>query len=130
MIKYVFHIPIYECDVMLMQIESKQDSDIVMKNLDWLKVDNEDKQDYKAKIERGCVNGGDCWRNYSLHKFLISFFPFTNMNKKKEVDSHEKRHLEDRILEFVEVNDIEAAGYLSGFLGKKFYKFEQLQNNK
>ena len=41
--------------------------------------------------------------------------------------SHEKRHIEDRVLEWYSVNDIESAGLLAGFLGEKFADFEKMQ---
>lgn len=40
-----------------------------------------------------------------------------------EIYSHEKRHIEDRVLDFFSVNNIESAGLLAGFLGEKFYEF-------
>lgn len=38
-----------------------------------------------------------------------------------ELISHEKRHVEDNILDYCEIDDREAAAYLSGYLAKKIY---------
>lgn len=37
------------------------------------------------------------------------------------VVNHEKRHIEDRILQHCGIDDIEAAAYLAGYLSKFIY---------
>lgn len=57
-----------------------------------------------------------------------SFAPphlFENESQREEVYAHEKRHIEDRIMKWASVDDIESAGLLAGFLGTKFYEFKK-----
>ena len=54
---------------------------------------------------------------------LVVFYPMSSEDVQAEVYYHEKRHVEDRIMEWASVNDIESAGLLAGFLGTKFYLF-------
>lgn len=74
-------------------------------------------------IERGYVNGGETYRNFDMRRILVIFYPMSNKKMQAKVYSHEKRHIEDRVLEFCGINNIESAGYLAGFLGEKFYEF-------
>lgn len=56
-----------------------------------------------------------------------SFCIFYNIDKRKEeLYGHEKRHVEDRILRTYGINDIEAAGYLAGYLSAVFSDFDNL----
>ena len=53
-----------------------------------------------------------------------------NERTRANVYSHEKRHIEDRVLQYASVDDIESAGLLAGFLGEKFYDFDKLVKRK
>lgn len=122
----IFHVPIYEIDVMLVQIEDKSDADKLEKPCKWIKLNPDEYEELKENVKRGCFNGGDTWRNLTIRKFMIDFLPFSTKGRKTEVYNHEKRHLEDRILEHACVNDIEASALLAGFLGVKFDKFYKM----
>lgn len=64
-----------------------------------------------------------------IHDAMIEYHPFTSLSNQVEVFTHEKRHVEDRICEWLGINDIEASAYLAGFLGVKFWEFQQKTTN-
>ena len=119
--KLDFQIPLYKIDVTLVQVESKEDESAITELLESINVeDTECTIDY---IRRGVVNGGDTYRNLECRRIVVIFYLMEDNMSRAEVYSHEKRHIEDRILEFCGVKDIESAGLLAGFLGEKFYEF-------
>ena len=125
MVRLNFRIPLYEVDVTLIQVETAADADAVETLLKDIKADEECLNDTVAGIRRGCCNGGDTYRNLDLKKVIVIFYKITSERQRDNVYSHEKRHIEDRVLEWYGVNDIESAGLLAGFLGEKFHMFER-----
>ena len=64
---------------------------------------------------------GDCKSN-SAHGFVI--VSFYNLSKNiVNVSGHEKRHLEDFILSYLNIKDKETAAYLAGHLSEIFDNF-------
>lgn len=129
MIKSKFHIPIYDIDITMIQVENSNDKGPVEKLLNSIAADEESKQSTLNDIENESVNGGDTYRCLGARKMLIIFFPFTNSNERINIFDHEKRHVEDRILEYFSVQDAESSALLAGYLGVKFRKFEKLTEN-
>ena len=126
MIKLKFNIPLYDFDITLLQIEEKSDKDKVLSVLKEIKCTQEHMDSVSDNIDRGCYGGGDTFYNFDIRAMVIVFYPFRSEKSRWEVYSHEKRHVEDRVLEYSHVDDIESAGLLAGFLGRKFYQFMQL----
>ena len=88
------------------------------------KIINAEDREYTINgIRRGAVNGGDTYRNLEHRRIIVIFYLMEDNMSRAEVYSHEKRHIEDRILKFYGVDDIESAGLLAGFLGERFYEF-------
>lgn len=123
MITYKFDIPIYDIRIDLIQVENKEDANGVVRFMQTIKCQQEFIDDVTENIKKGCVNGGETFRNFDLRKMLIIFYPMENEETRAEVYSHEKRHIEDRVMQHESVDDIESAGLLAGFLGRQFYKF-------
>lgn len=130
MIRYNFKIPLYYVDVTLIQVESEKDADSVETILKNIKTDKEWIDYTVGGIKRGCRNGGDTYRNEDLKRFVVIFYCMSNERNRSNCYSHEKRHIEDRVLEWNSVNDIESAGLLAGFLGEKFDDFKEKQGIK
>lgn len=122
--KTSFTIPFYNFDITLVQVDSKDDAEPVRRLLKAFGVRREDADDVVDGIRRGAVNGGETFREMRQKKMLVIFYLFDSKEKKAEVYSHEKRHVEDRLLEWNGVNDIESAGMLAGWLGVRFRRFE------
>lgn len=121
MVKLDFQIPLYKVDITLVQVESKEDESAITELLK--SIDAEDIEYTINGIRRGAVNGGDTYRNLELRRIIVVFYLMEDNMSRAQVYSHEKRHIEDRILKFYSVNDIESAGLLAGFLGERFYEF-------
>lgn len=123
MITYKFDIPIYDIRIDLIQVENKEDANGVVRFMQTIKCQQEFIDEVTENIKNGYVNGGETFRNFDLRKMLIIFYPMENEETRAEVYSHEKRHIEDRVMQHESVDDIESAGLLAGFLGRQFYKF-------
>ena len=119
-----FEIPIYKINVSLVQVEGKDD----LSNVTALLNENgiKDVWDVETCIKEERRDGGDAFRNLNERKIVVVFYPFSSNNEMENVYSHEKRHIEDRVLNYFGVNDIESAALLAGFLGEKFYEFKNV----
>nr|DAU84901.1 MAG TPA: hypothetical protein [Caudoviricetes sp.] len=123
MVKYKFTLPIYNIKITLIQIEDKFDFQGVKKVLSTINVQDEYLEEVQENIENGSYNGGVTFRNMKMLSIVVIFYPMKSETIRAEVYSHEKRHIEDRILEWMLVKDIESAGLLAGYLGIKLYQF-------
>lgn len=124
--KLRFNIPLYDFDVTLIQVEEKGDVDGTLSVMRSIKCPQEYLDSVKDYIERGCFGGGDTFYNFDMRSMVVVFYNFKTDLSRWEVYSHEKRHIEDRVLQHTRVDDIESAGLLAGFLGRKFYEFNKL----
>ena len=124
--KMYFKIPIYGVKVTLVQAVDKSEADDVERILKSNHVSGEFIDDIVAAVRRGACNGGDTFRNFRYKSVFVFFYPFQSDDDMAETYAHEKRHIEDRVLEHFGVDDIESAGLLAGFLGRQFYKFWKL----
>lgn len=123
--RYDFYVPLYGYDVSLIQIQSKSDVNIIEKYLTEEGFGSEYINEVKEYVRGGYKNGGETNWNRRTKRICVLFYQCTSDEEKIEVYSHEKRHIEDRILEHCKVNDIEASAYLAGFLAKEFFKFDK-----
>lgn len=128
--KLRFNIPIYDFDITLVQVESKDDTNNVLSMMKSIKCPQEYLDSVKDYIERGCYGGGDTFYNFDIREILVVFYNFNEEESRLEVYSHEKRHVEDRVLEHTNVKDIESAGLLAGFLGRQFFRFMNIVTKK
>lgn len=116
-----FKVPIFEFEVTMVEIESSKDADLVTPIFQKVKMAQEDIVSEIDTIRKGCFNGGNTYRNTHLRKFVVVLYPFTSQRARINVISHEKRHVEDRILEHCLIDDMETAAYLAGFLSEKMF---------
>jgi hypothetical protein len=116
-----FEIPIYDFDVTFVEFESQADADEVEEIFNELKIDKEIIEQTKQDITRGCKNGGDTFRDYSMKKFLVVIYPCDSLEKRRNIVAHESRHVADRILEWGSITDIEAAAFLQGYIAQFIY---------
>lgn len=128
--KLKFHIPIYDFDVTLIQTESNDDADSTLAIMRSIKCPQEYLDSVKNYIERGYHGGGGTFYNFDLKAIMVVFYDFKTEPSRWEVYSHEKRHIEDRVLQYSNVDDIESSGLLAGFLGRKFYEFMNMVKKK
>lgn len=125
--RYSFNVPLYDYDVTLVQVDSKDDKSRIEAFLRTQKIDKEYINESCNNIEDNYSDGGHTFYNKGLKSIVVVFYVFTNVESLENVYSHEKRHIEDRILSHCSVDDMEASAYLSGYLGVQFYKFKQMK---
>lgn len=132
MIKHKFKIPLFGIWVTLLQVESFSDAPEAWKFLSSIHVEESLKGEVRDTILRNACNGGTTFRNMQLRSIVVVFFRMRTLADRAEVYSHEKRHIEDRVLKWAGVDDIESSALLAGYLGRQFAKFTVLtqQNRK
>jgi len=116
-----FNIPLYDYKVTLVEIESRKDVMGVIGILKKNDIPNDAIGEEINFINSDKHNGGNIYRNLNKKKFLIILYRMTSASKRLEVLGHEKRHIEDRLAEHCGIDDIEAMGYLAGYLTKKLF---------
>lgn len=121
MVKYNFDVQIYGFKIEVAELSFDDSKDKIVEVLEENKLEKEDIEEIVKKIDRESYNGADTFANFSEKRFLIIVYPCKTSEDRREIINHEKRHVEDRILEHCGINDIEAAGYLAGFLSKYLY---------
>ena len=120
--KICFKLPYYDYNVTLIQVESNKDADAVCKYLAKDKVGKEYIDEVREYITGGYRNGGETNWDRRKKRIICLFYEFLSDTDRANIYSHEKRHIEDRVLQHCKVEDIEASAYLAGYLGEKFYE--------
>lgn len=126
MIKYKFQVPLFRFQVTLLQVEHSFDTTKVLRILSSIHTDEALKTEIMDTIQADKYNGGITIRNTRMRSIITVFFRMKTLADRAEVYSHEKRHIEDRILEWASVDDIETSAFLAGYLGREFMKFQNL----
>jgi hypothetical protein len=121
MIKKEFSVPVYDFKIIFIEIESKDDAEKARFVFRRFKMKSENINEELDNITNGFINGGNTYRNMERKLLLVIIYQTTSEKTRRNVVNHEKRHVEDRILEYCQINDFEAASYLAGFLSEKIY---------
>lgn len=132
MIKKKITIPLYSYDMWLVKLSQSDykkkvrltTAKIGLKSKT-IGLDEETCKEIDENIESGDYDGAITCHNGSHRKLVVFFYPITDEEKAVEIYCHEKRHVEDYILNFLDIDDDEAAAYLAGYLGKEFWKFRK-----
>lgn len=127
--RYTFKVPIFgDVKITLVQVEGREDKKAVLNLLKVHHITEKDDIDYVMdnvdNKEYDMRDGGDTFYRLIQREMVVIFYPFSSDEAREDVMGHEKRHVEDRLLNFLHVDDIESAGLLAGFLSKEFYKFK------
>jgi hypothetical protein len=110
MIKTIFDVPIYEWNITMLELESQED---IKELTEWCKLFQ---IDFSSKL---VVNDtGFTYTDEISQKALVVIMTSSCNLQRASTVGHEKRHLEDFILKYSGVDDMEAAGYLAGYLSK------------
>lgn len=117
MIKKEFIVPLYYWNVTFLEIESQEDAGELSAWFDRFDYTEEGKNFINA-LKGGIKDVGLTKVELMDNTALMVIFPSTTDIMRNNTISHEKRHLEDFILENAGIHDKEAAGYLSGYLGE------------
>jgi len=119
---FKFTVPFYKVEVVLIQVEGSQDIDEVRECCRKYNID--DAEQIEQYVSNGVKDGGDTFRDLGRRQMVVFFYPFSDEQERANTYSHEKRHVEDRLLEYYNVHDIESAAMLAGFIGEQFWIFE------
>jgi hypothetical protein len=120
MIEKIIDIPIYDWDVTFLIVEDKKDIPDLNK---WYNLFQARYMGDLNKEFDNIKNAGQTFIDRTAQKILVTIFPCTNFAEKLVTIGHEKRHVEDLILEECGINDKEAAAYLSGYLSQHMFYF-------
>lgn len=120
MITKQINVPIYNFLIEIIELYEDDDKSAILDVLKSHQMSEEDIQSVVTNIEKKC-DGADTFRNLIERKFLMIIYHCQSIEKRREIINHEKRHIEDRILEYCGIDDIESAGYLAGYLSKFIY---------
>jgi uncharacterized membrane-anchored protein len=115
------NIPIYDFRLDLLEVENSNDVALLARFFKSVRLDEDITLEILNAIKDGDVDGGWTISNFGHKRILVVLLKMRSEEKRREVLAHEKRHVEDDILEHASVNDKEAAGYLAGYLGKFMY---------
>lgn len=113
------HIPIYEFDVFLIQLEDVEDADAITRELKKFKL-VEMIQETVENLTDEVIEGGYTCFNGAAKEAVVVLYPTEHAEIYESTLDHEKRHVVDNILNWVGVHDYEAAAHLSGWLTTKF----------
>lgn len=111
-------IPIYDFRLDLLEVEGSDDVALLTKFFKGVRLDDEISLEILDAVKNGDVDGGWTISNFGLKRILVVLLKMRSEEQRRKVLAHEKRHVEDDILEHSGINDKEAAGYLAGYLGK------------
>lgn len=127
--QFSFEIPIYRWQLKVILIDGKEDLDKATKLAAALHFP--DKDDFLSQIKNKSFDGGKTYTNRSARVVVMVVFPQSSGNSLVNTVNHEKRHIIDDILEWHEIKDKEAAGYLDGYVAEELYKrFKKLRATK
>lgn len=118
MISKKFNVPLYGFRVDFIECEDEKDGDAIETFFKRLKMEDDIANEIVGAVRQGDVDGGWTLACLGIKRIVVILLPMRTRDRRCEVINHEKRHVEDDILRHCNVNDDEAAAYLSGFLGK------------
>ncbi len=120
-----FNVPIFDIEIILIQTESIEDKDTILNLMKDYEVTEEIIKELDDTISNNRTDGANTYWSAELHRVITVFYEMEFQERKDICYAHEKRHIEDRILEFCGINDRETAGYLSGWLVTYFNKLNK-----
>lgn len=120
-----FDVPIFDIEVILIQTESIEDKDTILNLMKDYEATEDILKELDDNISNDRTDGGNTYWSAGLHRAITVFYEMESQERKDICYAHEKRHIEDRILEFCGINDRETAGYLAGWLMPYFNKLNK-----
>lgn len=123
MTKNEFNIPIYDFKVIFVEIEGRDDVPPMRKLLKRLRCSEEIEREVVESIENEDRDGGYTLTSLGRKIFCVVILPQSSEEQRLAVIDHEKRHIEDDLLEHCAVTCKEASAYLAGYLTRCFYRF-------
>lgn len=116
-----FEVPIFIYKVIVVTIEGPDDVADILPLLKELKVNKADTKEVKRNIKESVKKGGIHFYNEGLQSSMIIIYSDENYEDYINTLGHEKRHIEDAILETKGIRDRETAAYIAGYLTQKLF---------
>lgn len=118
------NIPIYDWTLFFYELESSSDAETFIKHIKKEKGHNSElASTVYEEVSNGCYDGGWASIEGAKSKSWIILYPMSSDKSRRKILNHEKRHIEDQLLEHFSINDSESAAMLAGYIGEKIYKF-------
>lgn len=113
------HIPIFDYDLTVVEIEVNDNGRQLSKLMKGFECKEEDIDSQQEYIDKHCMDGGNCFRNLDKKSFLVILLPCTSEGRRRNVLAHELRHVVDRLCEHINIEDIETPAYITGYIYEK-----------
>ena len=113
-----FSVPPYKVNVALIQVEGAADEERAKECCEEMGLGDKDTSAVLNAIKSGGHDYGDTFHDFMHRQILVVFYRMTS--SRTNAYGHEKRHVEDRILQWCGIDDMESAAYLAGFLSEYF----------
>ena len=120
---YKFKIKIYDWDIFYIEVESRKDEKVVEKKLKSLGLTKKLRKFATNEIKDGAKDGGECFNNAYKRWSIIVLYQSRNYKNKIEILSHEKRHVEDSIINQLNLECREARAHIAGYIAKKLSRY-------
>ena len=117
-----FKIRIYDWDVYYIEAENSKDSKRINKKLIHIGVSKKIRKIHVNNIAGGAKDGGV--HIYDVHKrqSTIIIYETTSHKEKMDILCHEKRHVEDRIIDHLSLGGTEAGAFIAGYIMRNLLK--------
>lgn len=113
-------VPLYRYNIILLKIKNHNQKNDVLKYLKDNNVADDVIEDISSKFDICAQDGAlTIYSDNSLYCYCI-VFPHTTTKELVSTYIHEGRHITDRILELMGIDDIEASAYLNEFVTINF----------
>jgi uncharacterized membrane-anchored protein len=97
------NIPIYDFRLDLLEVENSNDVALLARFFKSVRLDEDITLEILNAIKDGDVDGGWTISNFGHKRILVVLLKMRSEEKRREVLAHEKRHVEDDILEHASV---------------------------
>jgi len=114
-------IDVYDWTVYFLEVESSKDAKKILPYLKKLMIPPEEIDRSISIIKDDRYNGGDHFCLKDRKWSVVILYRSSSSKARRRILAHEKRHVEDVLLEYSGIKDKESAGFLSGFLAMKLY---------
>lgn len=121
MLKKRFTVPLYGYTVRYFEIEDKSDEAEIRSCLKKLRLPDKDIDEVAECVSDEAKNGGWTLFNPNCKQIVVIVLTCVDEKARRRVVGHEKRHVEDEILRHCDINDLEAAAYLAGYLSENIF---------
>ena len=126
MIRYDFRVPIYDFDCTIVQLKEKENPKKILRLLNDFNIGQEIKNEIITNMHNEYIDSALTLTNRNERLLLVILYPISSMERFINIAAHEKRHMEDKITEVVELENGEGTAYLAGYLASAFYEFTKI----